>query len=162
MPELSTGRAKLSPEQGALIWCMRAWVRSLRCELDTDPRIQGVLGALGAPDAAPYLEGFMFAVGNGATRTIAVQCACCPAVSPDEQLLLDALGLAQEQRPFEALLRLRACLSPEGARAALRSAGGIGAALARVGCFLPAPDGEVQRFAFAGMPREHPSGMAQQ
>ena len=74
---------------------------------------------------------------------------CWRHVSDDERMLLETLGLAQERRPFEALLLLRGILTPEGARAALHSAEKLGVSLARAGRFLPAPEAEVRRFAFA-------------
>ena len=147
MPEPTAQRSVLQVEQGGLLWCMRTWVAGLQAGEDAGGRIERVFAGLGAPDAAPFLQGFMFAVGHGATRVVAVQCPCCPRLADDERMLLDAFGLAQEMRPFEALLLLRGLLSPEGARAALRSAEGVAAAMARAGCFLPAPAGDVQRYA---------------
>lgn len=87
-------------------------------------------------------------VRHGATRRLAVGCVCWRHVSDDERMLLETLGLAQERRPFEALL-LRGILTPEGARAALHSAEKLGVSLARAGRFLPASEAEVRRFAFA-------------
>lgn len=104
---------------------------------------------LGAPDAAPFFEGMMFALRHGATRQLAVACVCWRRVSDDERILLEALGLAQACRLFEALLTLRGVLTLEGARAALHSAEQLGVRLARAGRFLPAPEAEVRHFAFA-------------
>ncbi len=107
---------------------------------------------LGALDAAPYLDGMMFALRHGATRRLTVDCVCWRRVSDDERTLLETLGLAQERRPFEALLLLRSMLTPEGARSALHSAEKLGVCLARAGRFLPAPEAAVRRFAFASDP----------
>lgn len=142
-------RRALPIEQQALLWCMRAWVAGLQRPLEAGSRIQDMMARLNAPDAAPYFEGMMFALRHGATRRLSVGCVCWRHVSDDERMLLETLGLAQEPRPFEALLLLRGILTPEGARAALHSAEKLGVSLARAGRFLPAPEAEVRRFAFA-------------
>jgi hypothetical protein len=146
----------LPVESAALLWCMRIWVAGKLQSIEVDARIERVLDTLGAAAAAPFIEGMMFAVGHGATRQVAVHCMCRPAISADEQALLDAVALAQEYRPFEALLLLRGFLSPEGARAAVCSAEGIGIELARVGRFLDAPSGSLQHFGLSSDPRLSP------
>ena len=152
MPASADDRAALPIEQAALLWCMRVWVLGLRGAVDATGRIRRMAVQLDSGEAAPFIEGFMFALQHGATRSLAVGCVGCPRITPDEQTLLEALGLAQERRTFEALLSLRGILTPEGARAALTSAEGIGTALARVGRFLPAPDAPVGQFAHATWP----------
>lgn len=142
-------RLTLPVEQQALLWCMRAWVAGLQQPIEAGSRIQDMMARLDAPDAAPYLEGMMFALRHGATRRLAIGCLCWRHVSGDERMLLETLGLAQDRRPFEALLLLRGILTPEGARAALHSAEKLGVSLAQAGRFLPAPEAEVRRFAFA-------------
>ena len=149
MPLPNDERFALSVEQQALLWCMRAWVEALQPSPEAGSRVQDMMARLDAPDAAPYFEGMMFALRHGATRRLAVGCVCWRHVSDDERTLLETLGLAQERRPFEALLLLRGMLTPEGARAALHSAEKLGVSLARAGRFLPAPEAEVRRFAFA-------------
>ncbi len=149
MPAPNDERLALPVEQGALLWCMRAWVAGLQHPVEAESRIEDMMARLGATDAAPYFEGLMFALRHGAIRTLAIDCVCQPRVSDDERALLEMLGLAQERRPFEALLLLRGMVTPEGARAVLHSAERFGAALARVGRFLPAPETEVRRFAFS-------------
>ena len=149
MPVPHDERLALPVGQQALLWCMRAWVAGLQRPVEAGPRIQDMMTQLGAPDAAPFLEGMMFALRHGATRPLAVECVCWRRVSGDERMLLETLGLAQACRSFEALLLLRGILTPEGARSALRSAERLGVSLARAGRFLPAPEAEVRRFAFA-------------
>lgn len=149
MPIPNDERLALPIEQQALLWCMRAWAAGPRQPIEAGPRIQDMMTQLGAPDAAPFLEGMMFALRHGATRPLAVGCVCRRRVSDDERMLLETLGLAQACRLFEALLTLRGVLTPEGARAALHSAERLGVSLARAGRFLPAPEAEVRRFAFA-------------
>ena len=140
-------RLSLPLEQGVLLWCIRVWVAGLHQDVATRQRIADMLGRFGTAEAAPYFDGFMFALSHGATRRIGIQCICQSSITPDERLLLDAFGLAQEARPFEALLLLRGLATPEAARSALRSAEGLGEAMAGAGRVLPAPDSAVARFA---------------
>ncbi len=139
-------RLAMPVESAVLLWCMRVWVVGMHQQVDADVRIERMLDTLGAAEAALYVEGLMFAVEHGATRKVSVQCVSKPSISADEQCLIDAVALAQEYRPFEALLLLRGFLSPDGARAAVRSAEEIGASLARAGRFLDSPSGPLQHF----------------
>ena len=148
-PTQPTPAQRISPEQGAILWCMRVWVAGLHQSIGAEDRIQGMLDRLGASEAAPPLLDFMAALRAGAARTIAVDCVCQANISDDEQALLDTVALAQESRLFEALLLLRSFLHREAAPLALDSAEDIGRALARVGCFLPVPEAGVQQFAFS-------------
>ncbi len=149
MPHTRDERLSLPIEQGVLLWCIRSWVMELRRPSGAERRIDDMLDRFGAPRAAPYLKGFMFALSHGAARMINVRCVCHTKIGEDERALLDVLGLAQAVRPFEALLALHGLVTPGGARASLRSAEGLGAALAEAGRFLPAPDGEVRHYAIA-------------
>lgn len=152
MPETPDERSALPIEHAALLWCMRVWVLGQHRAIDATARIERMATQLDTSDAAPFIEGFMFAIQHGAARPLSIACVCCPRISADERTLLDAMGLAQERRTFEALLALRGLLTSEGARAALTSAEGLGTALARVGRFLPAPDTSVGQFAFSAWP----------
>ena len=150
MQQPSDERLSLPVEQGVLLWCIRVWVAGLHKEVGAAQRIQEMLGRLGAAAAAPFFDGFMFALSHGATRRIAVHCVCQSRVGDDERALLDAFGLAQEARPFEALLLLRGLTTPEAARTALRSAEGLAGAMTVAGRVLPAPDSAVAHFAMPG------------
>lgn len=136
-------------EQGILLCCIRTWVAGLHHDIDAIARIDAMLTHIDAPHAAPYLDGFMFAISQGATRRIAIQCPCTRTLAPDERLLLDTFGLAQQARSFEALLLLRGLVAPQAARAALQSAEAIGDHLAGAGHHLAAPDGAVTRFGLS-------------
>lgn len=145
-------RLAIPVAQGALLWCMRMWVMEMKRGIGAEPRIDDMLERLGVPEASPYLKGFMFALSGGATRMIEVHCTCRPRIGADERALLDVLALAQAVRSFEALLILRGFVTLDGARAALRSAEGIGTVLAQAGRFLPEPDAEVRHFAMSPGP----------
>lgn len=141
MPVPHDERLSMPVEQQALLWCMRVWVAGLHRPIEAGPRIQGMMTRLGAPGAAPFFEGMMFALRHGAARPLAVGCVCRSHLSDDERMLLETLGLAQACRLFEALLTLRGILTPEGARAALRSAAQRGAAGRQLGPGGPLPAG---------------------
>lgn len=145
MPDLPlTSEAPI--EQAALLCSMRLWVLGLRRAIGAEARIARVLTQIDAADAQPGLDAFMGAMRGGATRPVGISCVCHPRPSDDERMLLDVFGLAQERRPFEALLLLRGFLTAEASRGALAGAGQVGTVLARAGRFLPAPQTEVRRF----------------
>ena len=156
MPVPHDERLALPVGQQALLWCIRAWAAGPQRPIEAGPRIQDMMTQLGAPDAAPFFEGMMLALRHGAIRQLAVGCVCRCQVSDDERMLLEALGLVQACRLFEALLTLRGIPTPEGARAALHSAERLGVSLARAGRFLPAPEAEGRRVAFAPHPGAGP------
>lgn len=133
-------------EQAALLCSMRLWVLGLRRDIGAPARIARVLAQVDAAEAQPGLDAFMGAMRGGTTRPVGVACVCHPRPSEDERTLLDVFGLAQERRPFEALLLLRGFLRADAARDALIGAGHVGTVLARAGRFLPAPQTEVRRF----------------
>lgn len=149
MPDQADERLSLPIEQGVLLWCIRLSVMEMRRPVGAGPKVADMLDRFGVPDAGSYLEGFLFALSRGSARMIDVRCTCATRFSADERTLLEVLGLAQDMRPFEALLALRGMVTPAGARAALRSAEGLGAVLAQAGRLLPAPDEELRHYAAA-------------
>ena len=142
-------RLSLDLEQGVMLWCVRAWIEGLERPEGSTEQITTIVDCLGASEAAPYLEGFMFAISHGALRKIGIACTCCARIAPDERLLLDVLGMAQQGRPLEATMLLRGIVTPQGAQAAIRSAEGLGTELALAGWFLAAPDAAVSHYAMA-------------
>ena len=65
-----TGIATLSLAEGTLLWSMRTWVAGLsRPGVDVLPRIAAAFADLRAPDAASFLDGFMWSLRHGAVRT---------------------------------------------------------------------------------------------
>lgn len=119
---------------------MRVWVMGLHHDIAAASRIQEMMRRLQADEAAPYLERFMFALGHGATRGIAIHCACHDRVEADERILLDVLCLAQQGQWYKALLLLRDMATDNAARAALRSAQALGTELALAGHIVQKPN----------------------
>jgi hypothetical protein len=116
-----------------VLWTMRAWVIGITRKLPVDDQIQEAFTRLGAPDAAGQLCGFMWVLGHGACRTLAIDCVCKPGTSADERHLLDILALTQHGRTFEAMLLLRAMMRPGAANAGRDAALRVTASLTAAG-----------------------------
>ena len=140
------------PGEQAILWSMRVWVMGLHHDVAAPSRIHGMMKRLGADEAAPCLEGFMFALGHGATRRIAIHCTCHDRVEVDERILLDVLCLAQQSQQFKALLLLRGMATNNAAWAALRSAQALGTELALAGHIMQAPSATATPFGVDGHP----------
>ncbi len=108
----------LPPLEGLMLWTIRAWVIGHCHGKDTAPRIHAVFDQLGVPEAALPLGHFMAAIGNGARRTIEVNCVCYPDVGDDEQRLLSALALEQYEAPEDAYDTLTVMIDERHAAAA--------------------------------------------
>ena len=151
MSEASDEYIALSVEQ-AMLWSMRVWVMGLHYDIAAPSRIHELMKRLGADEAAPHLERFMAALGHGATRGIAIHCACHDRVEADERILLDVLCLAQQSQQFKALLLLRGMATDEAARIALHSAEALGTELMLAGYNLQAPNAAAAPFGMDGHP----------
>src|SRR5260221_2505527 len=97
-------RASLPYLEQQLLWSMRAWVIGYCRGLPVAERLEEAFAGIGAAEAATHLYGFMWALGHGARRLLAVDCVCRPQVSEDERRLLDILALHQAGRSLEARL----------------------------------------------------------
>jgi hypothetical protein len=128
-----------------LLWTMQSWVVSHRRAGHVAGRIAEVFGELGAPEAAGYLDGFMWVLSQGATRLLDVNCVCCDTVSADERLLLDVFSLVQERQDEEALALLGGLVTPGAALAARSSAIRLMAALREAGHALPESGAALRR-----------------
>ena len=142
-------RTALPQLEQLLLYSMRAWVIGFCRGLPIAERLDEVFAVIGAPDAAAHLCGFMWAVGHGARRLLAVDCVCRAEVSEDERRLLDVLALAQAGRSLEAVLLLRSLITPPAALAAGDSATRLGAALAAAGRTLSPRPLPTTRYALA-------------
>jgi hypothetical protein len=129
----------------ALLWTMQAWVVGHCRGGRVASRIADVFGELGAPEAAGYLDGFMWVLSQGATRLLDVNCVCCDTISADERLLLDVFSLVQEGQDDEALALLGGLVTPGAALAARSSAIRLMAALGEAGHALPESGAALRR-----------------
>ena len=132
-----------------LLYSIRVWVIGFCRGLPIAERLDEVFAMIGAPEAAAHLCGFMWAVGHGARRLLAVDCVCRAEVSEDERRLLDVLALAQAGRSLEAVLLLRSLITPPAALAAGDSAARLGSALAAAGRTLSPRSLPTTRYALA-------------
>jgi hypothetical protein len=130
-------RTALPVLDNALLWTMQAWVVGHCRDAEVVGRIADVYAELGAPEAAGYLDGFMWVLSQGATRLLAVNCTCCDTVSADERALLDVFALLQEGREEESLALLGTMVLPGAALAARSSAIRLIWALKEAGHMLP-------------------------
>jgi len=142
-------RTALPHLEQLLLYLIRAWVIGFCRGLPIAERLDEVFAMIGAPEAAAHLYGFMWAVGHGARRLLAVDCVCRPEVSEDERRLLDVLALAQAGRSLEAVLLLRSLITPPAALAAGDSASRLGQALAAAGRTLSPRTLQTTRYALA-------------
>lgn len=130
-------RGALPLLDNALLWTMQAWVVGHCRDADVGSRVADIYAELGAPEAAGYLDGFMWVLSQGATRLLEVNCVCCDIVSADERALLDIFALVQEGQEEEALALLGTMAMPGAALAARSSALRLMAALNQAGQYLP-------------------------
>jgi hypothetical protein len=130
-------RAALPMLDNALLWAMQAWVVGHCRGGNVANRIADVFAELGAPEAAGYLDGFMWALSQGATRLLEVNCVCHDTISADERALLDAFALVQEGEEDEALALLGTMMTSGAALAARSSASRLLTVLHHAGHVLP-------------------------
>jgi hypothetical protein len=142
-----TPRAALPVLENALLWSMQAWVVGLCKGADVAGQIGDLYADLGAPTATGYLDGFMWALSQGASRMLEVNCVCCDTVSADERALLDVFALQQEGQVDEVLNLLGEMVTPGAALAARSSVMRLMAALNEAGQFLPQAEAAVRRHA---------------
>ncbi len=138
-------RSALPMLENALLWSMQAWVVGLCKGADVAGKIGDLFADLGAPTAAGYLDGFMWALSQGATRVLEVNCVCCDTLSADERALLDVFSLQQQGQVDEALELLQGMTTGGAALAARSSAMRLMAVLNEAGQYLPEAEAAVRR-----------------
>ncbi|NPD69236.1 hypothetical protein HN018_02430 [Lichenicola cladoniae] len=95
----------------SLLWAIRTWVIGRRLGEDMSFKIGSVFRHIGAADTAPALEGFLWVLSQGLTRTLWINCTCETQVTRDEACLLNIFSLlvTDHVEDAEALLRDIAC-----------------------------------------------------
>ncbi|MCQ8277293.1 hypothetical protein NFI95_02365 [Acetobacteraceae bacterium KSS8] len=86
----------------SLLWAIRTWVLGRRLGEDMGAKIEAVFRHIGVADASHPLEGFLWVLSQGLTRSLQVNCTCQTAVSPDETRLLAVFEWLAEDKPDEA------------------------------------------------------------
>jgi hypothetical protein len=143
-------RAELPALENLLLWCMRAWVIGHCRGVETSARIEQALEQIELPEALGYLDGFMWALSQGARRTIQIDCVCHPEVSADERALLAVFALQQQEEHEDAYAILARMMTERAAIAACDSAQRLALMLSGVGEELCAPPERADRLSLAG------------
>lgn len=101
-----------------VVWALREW-RLRRGNGETRPETlrRGFHHADIGDGLTPFCD-FMEALVSGTRRPLDVRCMNCPYVSPDEDLVLDAVAAAQRDREEIAKALLMDALPPAAARIA--------------------------------------------
>lgn len=91
----------------SLLWAIRTWVIGRRLGEDMSSKIGSVFRHIGSADTAAALEGFLWVLSQGLTRTLSINCTCETSITQDEARLLDVFSLLVEDHveDAEALLR---------------------------------------------------------
>ncbi len=108
-------KSPLPPLENGLLWTMRAWMIGSVGEVDAASRIRLLFALLNAPEAAGYLDDFMWVLSHSAKRGLEINCTCNPTVSVDESRLLDVFALQQEGYHDAALTLLEGMVSAPAA-----------------------------------------------
>ena len=120
-----------------LLWSMRVWVVCQHMPAaDVLQKIAAAFADLGTPACANFLDGFMWALRHGAQRTIGIDCPCRPNLEQDERILLRVFALVQRGDNRTAAALLHGMVAQVGIRAAVHSAGLMGAELAQAGRWM--------------------------
>ena len=108
-----------------LLWGMRAWLLAYRQGKDRANGYRGIAGEgflrAGVPQGMTLIDDVFSVLAVAALRDIDVRCPRCAYVSPDEALLLGAVGASQRKQHGIAWSALTRLLPPAAARAALPS-----------------------------------------
>src|SRR5262249_23335883 len=103
------------------VWALRAWVHNAeRSSADAVPIETGFRLAKIEP-ALSSLTFFLRVVQAAATRPMEIRCLQCPNVSPDEELLLHAIGALQAGQYIGAQIVLHRYLPCSAVRATMWS-----------------------------------------
>lgn len=148
---------ELLESENALLWCMRAWVIGYCADRRLSDRIEAALARLGAAEAVAEFDGFMRTLGQGARRTIEINCVCYPDISNDERRLLDSFAYQQREDHEEAYAIISHLLIGRAATIACERAQRLALAFAAAGRIFPRPSltsvSRTADFVCAGMSR---------
>lgn len=122
------------------VWAVRAWVHNAeRASTDAVPLETGFRLAKIEP-ALSSLTFFLRVVQAAAVRPLEIRCLHCPQVSPDEELLLHAIGALQAGQYVSAQIVLHRYLPCSAVRATMWSLEAFAERLQRGNLRLPLND----------------------
>ena len=119
-----------------LVWSLRSWVQAFKARSDFDVATCGTFERFGLAAAASALDGMMTVLAAAASRPIDIRCLRCRYLSPDEALLVEAVGAAQAENFFLATVALRKLMPGSAARLALPHAADLARDLHAAGMML--------------------------
>lgn len=124
-----------APAERLILAGLRAWALARLNEEPPETRVRAAISAVASDMAGVLFVGWMQAVERHASRAFAIGCLGCGHVSPDEQRLIHACGLAPVAFDLgeELLAPLQTNPLP-----AMTMARALNAALGDVGLVLPA------------------------
>ncbi|WP_158743113.1 hypothetical protein [Acidisphaera sp. L21] len=123
----------------ALLWSMRAWVIGYTRRIKVDDRIGQMWSSLGVVEAAGCVDALMWALSNGVTRAVQINCTCNTETSADEQVLLRLVMQAPVHRDLQ-WLELLGMVTPGAAGAICDSGARLRLVLAAGGFNLSGSD----------------------
>jgi hypothetical protein len=127
------------------LWCGRVWARHTAAGKPALPCLRHGLELAGVGDALEDVSAVFTLIERSASGTLGFGGCRCHPITPDEARLLDAVRIAQAERPGTAADTFAAWMPPVAARdAALhagRFAGCMAAAALPVGLAGAAPSG---------------------
>jgi hypothetical protein len=118
--------------EAALLWSIRAWVIGFSRGIEVQSRITQLWSRLGVPDAANYIDGMMWALSRGVTRTVEINCVCNGETSDDEATLVN---LVVQPIVYDRILPLEvlSMATPPSTQAICESAARLRQLLTRAG-----------------------------
>ncbi|MGK9165645.1 hypothetical protein KXR53_05075 [Inquilinus limosus] len=137
------GAPALTRAETLVLWAIRAWVAGHRHGIPVLANLRTAFRNEGAPAAAEAVDDLMGFIGDGAGRTIRVNCPRCRLVTEDERLLLDIVALHQQGETLWAPFLARAILTPAAARLCGAAFAALAEALRDGGIVLPPVAGQV-------------------
>ena len=129
--------ANLGTADCILLLAIRWWAADFRLGIDPIPRLRDALTHARACNAAILIDAFMSVVARTVRRPATINGPRCPQLSADEQQLLYAASLTQDDQGKLAEKALRtALLSAEGAAFAVGELEALGALFSQVCLFF--------------------------
>ena len=130
----------LGPAEWLVLWGLRYWVACYRDGAASWPLISDVFKQNQAGDAALSLDALLQLTSVATTRVLDVRCPACPGISPDEVMIIDAVGCAQAGDKLGAFRILRDWLPAAAARMALEMVAGLARVFSDAGLVVPEKD----------------------
>ncbi|MBL22634.1 MAG: hypothetical protein CMM48_01915 [Rhodospirillaceae bacterium] len=114
-PQSGTYFQALPFAEKLLIWSARLWVDALNQNYSITKQLSEAYRLAGAGSAYMALDSLMSIIATAATTSVEIRYIKCSALSEDEQLLLTAVGVGQQDVPLCEASDLLKPVLPEAA-----------------------------------------------